>query len=235
MGIDTTSFNAIMMAKSYITSYKKILTLGRQCIHIGKDKFEELAVKFDPNLVKSYDHYCDNLYRDIGFESIDSMDYSGYEGASILQDLNKPFLLDKKYDFIYDGGTTEHVFNISQAMENIINLLEINGIYCSVTCNNNYSGHGFYQFSPEFFLSIFKEEYGMSLLRLYIAEVDSLEDKWIDVKNYGSGRNTSKFDSTKEVYIIAIAKKISNNRQSFQALPPQQNSYQNIDWKNSHV
>ena len=59
--------------------------------------------------------------------------------------------VNKKFDFILDGGTIEHIFNCPQVLDNIIYLLEIEGILCSITCNNNFSGHGFYQFSPDFF------------------------------------------------------------------------------------
>ena len=50
-------------------------------------------------------------------------------------------------------------------------LLEIDGIFCSVTCNNNFSGHGMYQFSPEFFLSTLTPKYGMEIKELFIAKI----------------------------------------------------------------
>ena len=67
------------------------------------------------------------------------------------------FNSSKKYQYIYDGGTIEHIFNIPQVIENIIDILDINGLFVSITCNNNFSGHGIYQFSPEFFLAVFSE------------------------------------------------------------------------------
>ena len=118
--------------------------------------------------------------------------------------------------------------------KNIINLLEIGGIFCSVTCNNNLSGHGIYQFSPEFFLSAFSKDYGMEIKEIYLAQVNSEIHEWINVNNLKDQqncRNMSKFDSNKEVYIITIAKKISNNRKNLIHDSPNQYSYENMDWK----
>ena len=111
--------------------------------------------------------------------------------------------------------------------------MEIDGIYCAVVPNNNYSGHGIYQFSPEFFLSAYSKEYGMELLELYIAKNNTLKNEWINVNYYdikNSGRTQSSFNSLHDVYIIAIAKKISNERLSLITHSPQQYSYKNIDW-----
>ena len=108
--------------------------------------------------------YCEEFFLSFGFLNIDSIDNSSYENSSIIHNLNTPYNNTKKYDYIYDGGTTEHIFNVPQVFENIINLLEIDGIFCSVTVNNNFSGHGFYQFSPELYLSMFTSNYGMEIL-----------------------------------------------------------------------
>ena len=143
--------------------------------------------------------------------------------------------LKKKYDFILDGGTIEHIYNTPQVCENIINLLEIDGILCSITCNNNFSGHGFYQFSPDFFQSTFNPKYGMKIQMIYLVENSSNFDNWINVnidnKKLDNGRNEYKFNSSKSVYIITIAKKISDDRKYLTIDYPNQYSYEMIDWK----
>ena len=107
-------------------------------------------------------------------------------------------------------------------------------IYVSITPNNNLSGHGIYQFSPEFYLSAFSKKYGMEVQALYLAKVGNGFNEWIDVNNFNEkndGRNNSKFDGNDHVYIIAIIKKISNERYSLITDSPNQYSYENIDWK----
>lgn len=239
MGIDITSLDAILLSKEHISNVKKnSLTIGRQQFHIPNYIINNFLKKYDLlNFTNKYNYYdyAENFLTDIfGYENVDSIDYSSYENAKIIHNMNNPFNYTKKYQFIYDGGTTEHIFNIPQVYENIINLLDVGGIFCSVTCNNNFSGHGFYQFSPEFFLSIFSKKYGMQLIKLYLAKVNTESKDWLDVNNYNYesfGRNCTSFNSTDPVYIIAIAKKISDNRENLINNSPQQNSYENIEWK----
>jgi hypothetical protein len=234
MGIDYTSLEAILLSQKYLIKKNKMLTLGKQHIHIDKSTFDSILYK---NGIVSSNFYSPNsetMFEKLGFFKIDSLDYSSYEGATIVHDMNIKTNITQKYDYIYDGGTIEHIFNTPQVLDNIINLLDVDGVFCSVTCNNNLSGHGFYQFSPELFLSSFTQKYGMELLSLKIAKVGSGSESWIDVMYYGSdgtGRNTSRFDSTNMVYIITIARKVSNDRASLIYDPPQQYSYNKIDWK----
>jgi hypothetical protein len=140
--------------------------------------------------------------------------------------MNQP-IHRQPYDFILDGGTIEHIFNTPQVCENIIHLLNVGGVYLSITPNNNFSGHGMYQFSPEFYLSAFSEEYGMKVMELYLAKVGTGMEEWINVNSYQGGRNTSSYD---EVYIIAIIQKVSMERKSLIHQSPNQYSYE-VDWK----
>ena len=98
-----------------------------------------------------------------------------------------------------------------------------------MTINNNFSGHGFYQFSPEVFIQVFQKEYGMELLELFLAEVDSEPSTWINVKTSEYYRQSSTFNSTKSVYILTIARKLFDSNTTVLNKTPQQNSYK-IDW-----
>jgi hypothetical protein len=71
----------------------------------------------------------------------------------------------------------------------------------------------------------------MEIQELYIAKVGSGIEQWINVNSYGNGRNTSKFDGNEEVYIIAIIKKVSDDRENLILNSPNQFSYEQIDWK----
>lgn len=58
------------------------------------------------------------------------MDISAYENADIIFDLNNPNLtneLKNRFDYILDGGTTEHVFDYPQALRNIVKMLKVGG------------------------------------------------------------------------------------------------------------
>ena len=237
MGLDFTTLEVILQSLLYNPNKKNLLTLGRQQINMHKYNINFLFNKYNLSYFNNkytYDDYCEDLLYDLGFLDIDSLDANNYQNATIIHNLNLPIPYNlKHYDYIFDGGTIEHIFNIPQVLENIINLLEIEGIFCSITCNNNFSGHGMYQFSPELFLSSLTEKYGMQILALYIAENNTEFHTWIDVNDFNkqnNGRNIASFKSNKEVYIITIAKKISNTRESLITNPPNQYSYENITW-----
>jgi hypothetical protein len=236
MGIDYTGCEALFRALKYVKNKTDVLTFGRQGIHIPPHIVDEFLIKNDFEHLKNKYHwgFCETLLTDMGFENVGSIDNSAYEGASIIHNLNTPIPVEcKKYDFIIDAGTIEHIFNTPQVCENIINLLNIDGIFLSIVPNNNLSGHGIYQFSPEFYLSAFSHKYGMKVIELYIAQVNTGFDEWINVNDYNNsfnGRNISKFDTLKHVYIIAIVQKTSNDRESLILNSPNQYSYENIDW-----
>jgi len=175
----------------------------------------------------------------LGFYSIESIDCSAYEHATIVHNLNLPIpeTLKNKYTYIYDGGTTEHCFHTPQVFQNIIDMLQVGGVICSIVPNNNQSGHGLYQFSPEFFLSVFAEKYGMKVLEMYIAVSKSDRSTWIDVnwvKTAQLGRQQAKFDTNEEVFVITVAEKINVSEYTLNSDPPNQYSYEHIDWKTTH-
>jgi hypothetical protein len=243
MGIDKTALELILLSQNYVKrnddNVANILTLGRQQIHISKNDINHLLSKYKfSSLINKYNvyDYSENLFTNLFEEKwkyifVDSMDNSDYEGASIIHNLNNPFNSSKKYQYIYDGGTIEHIFNIPQVIENIIDMLDINGLFVSITCNNNFSGHGIYQFSPEFFLSSLNEKYGMKIESIYLGKVHTSFEEWIDVNDYKDGRNCTKFDDSEPVYILTIARKISNIRENLITNSPHQYSYEKIDWE----
>lgn len=105
-------------------------------------------------------HYINDvdLFEGLGFNHVDSMDVSNFEGASIVHDLNNPVpnYLINKYDLVYDGGTLEHIFDFPQSLRNIYDLLKSGGIVIHCSPVNNHVDHGFYQFSPGLFFDYYQ-------------------------------------------------------------------------------
>ena len=246
MGIDIVGFHSFLHAITCVKKYDNVLTLGRQGLDIDFELANyigrQYGIEFSNNIpflpweeISPYKAYCEKMIKCFNFTNIDSMDYSTYENATVIHNLNTPIPYHlKKYDLIVDGGTIEHVFNVPQVFENIINLLDINGIFVSITCNNNYSGHGFYQYSPDLFASIMQKKYGMELLSLKLAKLNTEPAEWHDVSNINNnddGRNLFHFDTNIPVYIICIARKISNERLNLILDPPNQFSYEEVQWK----
>lgn len=97
------------------------------------------------------DGYSETLLRTLGLGEVEAMDFSDFEGAGILQDLNRPVPaeLEGQFGFIFDGGTIEHVFDVPQALRNVFTMLAPGGLFVSANGMTGWPGHGIYQFSPE--------------------------------------------------------------------------------------
>lgn len=108
----------------------------------------------------------------LGATEVVSIDYSDYEGASVVHDMNSPIPQHCRdsFDFVYDGGTLEHIFNFPQAIKNCMDLLKVGGTFVASTPANYFRGHGFYQFSPELFFRLFCPENGFRLDRVLVFE-----------------------------------------------------------------
>jgi hypothetical protein len=125
--------------------------------------------------------YSDELFKAMGATRVDAMDASDFEGATILQDLNEPLAprLHGQFDAVVDSGTLEHVFNVPGAFKNAMDALKVGGHFFAGLPANNWCGHGFYQFSAEFFYRVFSEENGFQMRKLFVAPVWS-GGKWLD-------------------------------------------------------
>lgn len=116
--------------------------------------------------------YSEAFLRELGAREVASLDYSEYEGATLLHDLNQPVPQewDEQYDMILDGGSLEHVFQFPTALASCMRMVKKGGHFVTITPSNNFSGHGFYQFSAELFFRVFSRENGFSLPLVAFAE-----------------------------------------------------------------
>jgi hypothetical protein len=108
----------------------------------------------------------------LGAATLSILDYSPYEGATIVHDLNVPLATDHhgQFDAVLDGGSLEHVFNFPVAIASLMNALKVGGHLFIKTPANNLCGHGFYQFSPELMFRVFTESNGFELQRVLLME-----------------------------------------------------------------
>jgi hypothetical protein len=161
-----------------------VLQLGRQCIlfdhktllkYSKKHQVPLSPIEPQPSFHPTFRRqgYIDDitLFKSLGFKNVHSLDYSDFEGADITWDLNQP--IPKKYwgqfDIIYDGGTTEHVFNFPQVLTNIYHLLKVGGKIIHVSPSHNHVDHGFYMYSPQVYFEYYKAN-GYDILTSQIAE-----------------------------------------------------------------
>jgi hypothetical protein len=163
--------------------FKQSVMIGRQNIHFKFEEAYSILKRYDNELFDKNFKYIDNIFKNdnpwgealfkyFGAEIIDSLDYTDYEGANIVHDLNIPINNDlkNKYSLVWDSGTLEHVFNVPIALKNYMELVKINGHLVLEVPGNNCFGHGFYQFSPDLFFSILNEDNGFTDTKVFIRD-----------------------------------------------------------------
>ncbi|MEQ9041209.1 MAG: hypothetical protein RIE24_23005 [Silicimonas sp.] len=169
MGVDIEIFGRLVELSTRFRPKGRTLMLGRQQF-VPADRFAwryekvlsdnglDLALG---DLVQD-DGFSETLFRKLGFGEIETMDFSPYEGAGVIHDLNDaaPKPLEKKFDFIFDGGTIEHVFNVPVALASMFRMLKVGGRFVSANGLNGWHGHGMYQFNPELVWSFWRRNCG---------------------------------------------------------------------------
>lgn len=103
-----------------------------------------------------------------------TLDYSDFEGADLILDLNiKTQTIPQTFDVVLDGGTLEHIYHLDNALQNIDNFTKVGGLTIHLNPTSNHVDHGFYSFSPTFYNDYYKNN-GYEVLDHYLIEVDLL-------------------------------------------------------------
>lgn len=200
-------------------SFERTLMLGRLTLYAKRDDIRKQIDSFKNNArsiddVTFKDGYSEPLFQILGAATVDSLDYSNYENATIIHDLNTPLPdeLKNKYTAIVDGGTIEHVFNFPIAIKNCMQALQVGGHYIGVTPANNTMGHGFYQFSPELFFNVFRMENGFQVKKIIIAAEKSpgVFSDWYEVIDPKAAKARVMLVNTKPSYLLILAEKIKD-------------------------
>ena len=239
MGLDINSTKFLIYAKSLNVDFTKTAMIGRQRLRLRpydlRKNLRQSALPFDEEAINSIflgsNGYAEEFLRYLGASEVHSFDYSSYEGATHIHDMNEPIPHDLKfrYSVVLDGGSLEHVFNFPVAIKNCMEMLQVGGHYLGVTPANNFMGHGFYQFSPELFFSVFSEENGYELTSLIVFE-DKYNAKWFSVNNPKKINTRVTLMNDIPTYLLILAKRISEG--SIFKNMPQQSDYVST-WKDS--
>lgn len=233
MGIDTNGTKFLVYSKTKGVDFSKTATLGKQSFFgVSYEDlmhcFDEFDVLVDTTysraVFEKHPGSVDGLLELLGARIVESFDYSSYEGATNVCDLNVSISSDfkNKYTAVIDGGTLEHVFNFPVAIKNAMEMLVQGGYYLGITPTNNFSGHGFYQFSPELYFSVFNETNGFRIIDI-IAFEDYVDAPWFQAVSPTSINKRIEFSSQRPSYLLVIAQKLFE-RDIF-SIMPQQSDY----------
>jgi hypothetical protein len=156
-------------------AYPDLLATKAHLVDIFGPAIESgLRARGDSDAVNRW-HHTDELfpviYETIAFfdalgVTLDCVDITAARGFERIVDLNDPLPADMvgAYDLVFDFGTTEHCFNIAQAMVNGASALAAGG--CIVHQGPlNVFNHGFYNFNPTFYADFYSQN-GFEMLFL---------------------------------------------------------------------
>ncbi|MCB2134951.1 MAG: class I SAM-dependent methyltransferase [Rhodobacteraceae bacterium] len=142
----------------HVGDAKRGIILGRQKLHLNGRKLHRYAkaigrygFDLDAADIVQEDGFTETLFRRLGYPEIEAMDFTDKEGAQHIHDLNKPVpaALREKFDIVIDGGTTEHIFYIGQAIDNCYAMLKPGGLMLAFISCDGWFGHGFFQTGPD--------------------------------------------------------------------------------------
>ncbi|CAN5652261.1 hypothetical protein BH10ACT1_BH10ACT1_08000 [soil metagenome] len=187
MGVDATAAAFLGYARSSGVVFEQTLTIGRQS-RFGPatqlvdalrpfataDELSGLASAFGAS-----DGFAEPLFRALGAASVDALDHSDFEGANILHDLNQdlPASLAGGWTLVFDGGSTEHVFDFPRALEATMKLVSLGGHLITAVPANQQMGHGFYQVSPELYFRTLIPANGYEIVGVFLHE-DGIRPRW---------------------------------------------------------
>jgi SAM-dependent methyltransferase len=234
LGVDSSIARLLLGARDLGASYRSTLTIGRQRFYLTQ---HELALELQRSgisnaerlageLLQAASGYTEPFFQVLGAEQTDSLDFSDYEGATLVHDLNQPIPGDwsGRYTAVVDSGSLEHVFDFATAIRNCKRLVAPGGHFIGAYPANNQLGHGFYQFSPELFFRVFEEAAGFHVVRLYLVE-RGFRGRWYRVTDPKVLGRRSQIANRVRTELCVIAGRTGDLRLHI----PQQSDYQ-VTW-----
>ena len=228
MGLDVASAEFLYTECQRGLKLGRLLVLGRQMAHLyHKDLIDRIETWCGVRL--EHGKPVDDFYRALGATELMYLDYSDFEGATLVHDLNQPLpeRHHETFDTVIDGGTMEHVFHYPTALKSCMQAVALQGTIMLVTPATNMMGHGFYQFSPELFFRAFSQDNGYELRRLLLWHANS----WYQVPDPASIGGRAELRTPKWGELCVSAKRIQI-REIF-ASPPLQSDYV-TEWSGNH-
>lgn len=234
MGVDANALRFLAEAARVGVDFTRTLTLGRQNFYrldpmllrhgLSQAGFS-LTLSEAEEMFHRHGGYADDLFQFLGARSLASTDFSAYEKATYVFDMNRPSPadLDGAFTTVVDGGSLEHIFHFPQAMANCMNMVAMGGHFIGLTPANNYFGHGFYQFSAELFFRVFDAQNGFVTERMVLVEDDQSGQGWFDVTDPAQANERVTLTSAAQAQLFIVARKVAQ-RIPF-STPPYQSDY----------
>ena len=237
MGVDLHNLGLLGHAQDRGVSYERTVGIGRQALFVDPPELERhralrgLPPLREPAPPAGAPRYFEPLLQQwFGGRTVDSVDASAYEQATVLHDMNLPWRDGQpglgSYDAVLDFGCLEHVFDFPVAWRNCVALCRVGGHLFHSLPANNLAGHGFYQFSPELFFNLYQAKNGFELVGLWLA-MKAEPRHWWKVADPAAVRHRVTLRNAHEVYLLVVARKLA---EAGPLPPPQQSDYAQSEW-----
>jgi len=198
---------------SHFIKDKDVLTLG--VLYQSKEISRDLRNMGLGNVMASPKKSFSKNYlgQTLHAKSVSSMDVDNYQGAEIIANLNKEINkeLVEKFDTIIDSGTLEHLSNFPTALKNIMKMLRVNGTYHSLLPVNNWVDHGFFQFSPTFFIDLCKHNSHIQPEKFFYGTHKYFVN-YSELDKYGKRAFER---ASRQIFIGGVLRKINNDEITF--------------------
>jgi hypothetical protein len=227
MAINKNDCALLFYAKTLGVNYSETLTLGRLSLFASQGDVENIIRRYNNNeksitAVNFVDEYSEPVFELLGAQKIESMDFSAYEKATIIHDLNLPIPseVNNRFSVVVDGGTVEHVFNFPVAIKNCMQAVKVGGHYIGISPGNNQMGHGFYQFSPELYFRVFSEANGFRVKKMLINVSVGDTTAWYEVGDPKTVNSRVALTNNLPVTLMVVAEKMAE-KTIFETTPQQ--------------
>jgi hypothetical protein len=231
MGVDTQALRFLLRSRAAV-SFENFLMLGRQWRHVSLIELERQLrqEQFPPAEIQSAleaarsSEFMEPVLEWLGCGKVESLDFSDYEGATFIHDMNQPIpeSLKGRYSCVLDGGTLEHIFNFPQAIKNAMEMVKVGGHFLGFGPANNFTGHGFYQFSPELYWRIFSADNGYAVEEMIVCETRPRSPSYLIDDPAKMGRRIE-FTNDRSTYLTVRAQRVAQSE--IFAVVPQQSDY----------
>lgn len=241
MGLDINGTRCLLYARTLNIDFARTAMIGRQRFYLHEPDLKKNCLDFGYSfgdeqiqvMLNKNGGYAEPFLQCLGANEVHSFDISAHEGSTHLHDMNRdiPQIFKERYTVVLDGGSLEHIFNFPVAIKNCMQMVSVGGHYLGITPANNFMGHGFYQFSPEVYFSVFTAANGFELINV-IAFERFRTSPWYVVRSPAQLKSRVTLINEVPVELFIIAKKVKATR-IFESTP-QQSDYLSIWNETNH-
>ena len=233
MAYDVYGVRFLLHAADLGVDYTSTATLGHLFLFAGQaDVAEALAAcrgvkspEVAASVYRDCAGYVDGILRYLGANHVDSIDASDYEDATVVHDFNAqiPPELEERYSAVVEGGTLEHVFDVSTSFRNTMRMVQQGGHLILNMPVNNFPGHGFYQFSPELLFRLLSPRFGYRILDALVMDLYHPWPRWFRAADPATIGRRLQFRSHSRTVMYVLAERIGPVPEF--SPPPMQSDY----------